>query len=173
MVTLSNKNCRFFSIQDNTEEVKLYDSLSLLNLPDIIKAIQTQFTKDFITSFISEEKYNDYSQNILFNGYVTYHKDNILRYWLQTSYGFTLLECLQLPKNINIFDFLVTYDKTIIVYNNKFEIYSLKKTGTYGTVDLDKRKSATNEKLGAIQLQKSRLFGSKIIDFSYYKQMGM
>jgi len=127
LATLNDVNCRFFRLVDNKEENFIYDDLSLLKLPDITKSIQTQFTKNFIINFISEEKYSENSENILFNGYVTYHKDSSMRYWLQTSYGFILLETLQLPENVKIFDFIVSYDKTLIIFDNKLEIYSFVK----------------------------------------------
>ncbi|ORX51762.1 WD40 repeat-like protein [Piromyces finnis] len=181
LVTLSDNNCRFFNLTDSKEIDSIYNSLFLLKLPDIVRAIQTQFTKDFVTSFVSEEKYNESSQNILFNGYVTYHKDNILRYWLQTSYGFIFLESLPLPENIEIFDFLVSFDKTLIVYNNKFEIYSLEKDKSncrdsiypYSDSIHSTIKKTTFVKKGVVKLQKTKEFKSKIINFSYYKQMGI
>jgi len=180
LTTLSDDNCRFFNLNDHKEINNIYDSLSLLKLPNIIKSIQTQFTKDFITTFVPEEKYNAGSQNILFNGYVTYHSDNVLRYWLQTSFGFILLESLQLPENIEIFNFLVSFDKTLIVYNNKFEIYSLVKdnNGHRESVylfseDIQSTVKVKFVKKGIVKLQKSKEFDSKIINFSYFKQMGM
>ncbi|KAG4088870.1 WD40 repeat-like protein [Neocallimastix lanati (nom. inval.)] len=175
LVTLTNKDCQFFRLEDNKEETFIYEDLSLLKLPDITKTIQTQFTKNFITNFISEEKYSESSENILFNGYVTYHKDNSMRYWLQTSYGFIFLEVLQLPKNIEIFDFLVSYDKTLIIYDNKFEIYSYIKENENENEGEESTKSRPSRRVkqGRVKLQKSKEFDSKIENFSYYKQMGI
>lgn len=174
LVTLGDNNCQFFNLEDRTEETFIYNSLTLLKLSEIIKAIQTQYTKDFITAFISEEKYEEYSENILFNGYVTYHKDHYLRYWLQTSYGFIFLESLQLPENIEIHDFLVSYDKTLIIYDNKFEIYSLIKNRKYDTIAVvEKNEPLENGKDGMLKLQRTKVFDSKIESFTYYKQMGI
>jgi WD40 repeat protein len=172
LATLNDVNCRFFRLVDNKEENFIYDDLSLLKLPDITKSIQTQFTKNFIINFISEEKYSENSENILFNGYVTYHKDSSMRYWLQTSYGFILLETLQLPENVKIFDFIVSYDKTLIIFDNKLEIYSFVKDNDTESSNKDSSSKRVKVKNGRVKLQKSKEFDSKIEDFSYYKQIG-